>query len=210
MSHLTESCQTIYRETKEFYAQIAEDCGNLGFKILYGPPLLNPPILFIGYQPGGGAESYEEELKSGAHDGWPQVCEYATENWKLAKTLQRMFGVELLEKCVGLNAIFIRSPSVNVYNATLTPSLRIQINRFCLSRVDEMIKLMEPQRIVLIGFETLNLFGGGIVSLQNEKGRTLIKTGKVADREVMATLHLTGAQISSVDQSRIRDIILER
>ena len=68
---------------------------NLGFKILYGPPVVEPPILFIGYQPGGEKESMIES----EHQGWPEACEY----------------VEVLEACVGVNAIFLRAPADGTY-----------------------------------------------------------------------------------------------
>jgi hypothetical protein len=68
---------------------------------------------------------------------------------------------------------------------------------------------MQPQRIVSIGFKTLDLFGGGIPDLQNEKGHTLTKIGKIAGRNALATLHLSGARISTIDRARISDRILK-
>jgi hypothetical protein len=140
------------------------------FKILYGPPFFNPPILFIGYQPGGGAEDCARELLDGAHDGWPAVCEYATESWKLAYWMRRMFGAELLTRCVGLNAIFVRAPKVEIYRKTVASSVREKIEKFCLPRVEQLIDVMQPQRIVSVGFETLDLFGGGVPDLQKRQG----------------------------------------
>jgi hypothetical protein len=31
---LDETCRTVYSETREFYSEVAQACGNLGFKIL--------------------------------------------------------------------------------------------------------------------------------------------------------------------------------
>ena len=205
---LDETCRTIYAETKSHYTAIAQTCRDLGFKILYGPPFLKPPILFIGYQPGGGAEDCARELIDGAHDGWPTVCEYATESWKLAYWMRKMFGAELLTRCVGLNAIFVRAPKVEIYRKTVASSVREEIEKFCLPRVEQLIGVMQPQRIVSIGFETLELFGGGDPDLQNDKGRTLTKIGKIAARDAFATLHLSGAQISTIDRGRISNRIL--
>jgi len=119
-----------------------------------------------------------------------------------------MFGAELLTRCVGLNAIFVRAPKVEIYRKTVASSVREKIEKFCLPRVEQLIDVMQPQRIVSVGFETLDLFGGGVPDLQNDKGRTLTKIGKIGARKAFATLHLSGAQISTLDRSRIGNRIL--
>jgi hypothetical protein len=47
----------LYEKTADFYAKIQPDLATRGrdfkYRILYGPPFPNPPILWIGYQPGG-------------------------------------------------------------------------------------------------------------------------------------------------------------
>jgi len=206
MHKAIEVSQLIYRETQAFYAELAPDHGNLGFQILYGPPVTSPPILFIGYQPGGGLADYEMELANGAQDGWPNVCEYATAQWRLAH-MQNMFGAETLRKCVGLNAIFIRSPTVERFRKSVDAKTRKIITAFCLPRAEQIIQAIQPQRIVSIGFETLSLFGKTIPDIKNEKGRTLTRTGQIAGEQAIATLHLSGAHISTVDRERIRDRI---
>jgi hypothetical protein len=102
---------TVYADTREFYRSIEPDLGTaaFGFKILYGPPLQRPPVLFIGYQPGG------RTPEPGERDGWPTRIDYACQPWPLARGLRRVYSAEELDCCVGLNAIFIRSPSVAEY-----------------------------------------------------------------------------------------------
>jgi uracil-DNA glycosylase len=87
--------------------------------------------------------------------------------------------------------------------------VRKKIEGFCLPRVERLIDVMRPQRIVSIGFETLDLFGGGDPYLRNDKGRTLMKIGNIAGRKAFATLHLSGARISTIDRNSIRDLILK-
>lgn len=208
VEYLETHCRKIYREAQSFYAEIAPACDNLGFQILYGPPVFRPPILFLGYQPGGGRADYAAELKKGSQDGWPSKCEYATEPWHLAKWLRKMFGVEILERCVGLNAIFVRSPNIETYRKTVQPVFRQQVERFCLPHVERIIELIQPQRVVSIGFETQALFSLPVPDLQNDKGRTLTKIGRIAGQQSIATLHLSGARISTIDRDRIRDRVL--
>ncbi len=48
------ACQQIYAETGQIYGQYKHQLGShdYGFKILYGPPHRQPPVLFVGDQPG--------------------------------------------------------------------------------------------------------------------------------------------------------------
>lgn len=50
----------VYEKTARFYqARLEAEC-SLGYKFLYGPPYQNPPILFLSYQPGGGAGDFKK------------------------------------------------------------------------------------------------------------------------------------------------------
>jgi hypothetical protein len=202
-------CRKIYIKTKDIYETIPDGPGKLGFQILYGPPFREAPILFIGYQPGTGLKSPEQERRYGSEDGWPSVCEFATENWVLAKNMRRMFGRELLQQCVGVNAIFVRSPSLEHYRKHLTLELRCGIEKFCLVQITEMVEALHPKTVVVMGFETLALFGKSKAILKNERSqRVLAKTGSVAGREAIGTLHLSGARISMPDRAAIASHIL--
>ena len=206
-------CQKIYREAQTFFDQIPHP-RYYGFKILNAPPLFQPRVLFVGYQPAGGDNEFEWETARGSDKHWPPKCEYATENWKLAKQMRRMFEQKFLEQCVGTNAIFLRFPSVDDYKRTYNKNRREEIERFCLDRVDRIIEAIDPQKIVAIGFGTLKLFGASVNDItnekMNEKRRTLTRKGKIANRTAIATLHLSGAHISNFDLNRIRDRILAR
>ena len=203
-----EICQNTYREAKLFYGEISEgrkdDCG---FQILYGPPYFQAPFLFLGYQPGRGIKSPAQERIDGSEDRWPSRSEYATEDWALAKCVRKVFDKECdpkcIEICVGLNAIFIRSNSIDEYHRQFDRALRTEIESFCLPRVEQMIDAIQPLGIVAIGFATLDLFGSSVVSRTSEKGRVLTKTGKIAGRNALGVLHLSGARISKRDRETI-------
>jgi hypothetical protein len=205
MNPAEATCHRIYSETKAFYPQITKGREpDVGFQILYGPPHVAAPILFLGYQPGRGTRTVQEERDYGSEDRWPPICEYATERWPLATCLQTIFGVDLLKRCVGLNAIFIRSTSVANYEKTFNPSTRRKIKDFCRARVVEIIKAVSPNNIVAVGFRTLELFGPTTPELKSPKGRVLTKTGQIANRKATAVIHLTGARISTPDRDALR------
>jgi hypothetical protein len=201
-------CRNIYSQTKVFYGQMSEgrtdDCG---FQILYGPPYYQAPILFIGYQPGRGTKSPAQERIDGSEDRWPLRSEYSTEDWPLAQCLRNLFGQELIERCVGLNAIFIRSNNIKQYEKQFDRALRTRIKTFCLSRVEQMVHAIQPVAIVAIGLASLDLFGGSTKDKRGEKGRVLTKLGKIAGRNALGVLHLTGAYISREDRGAIADEI---
>jgi hypothetical protein len=197
-------CKLIYLETQAFYETIADRCENQGFQILYGPPFVEAPIVFIGYQPGRGLKSPGEERQYGSEDGWPPRSEYVTEDWTLAKKMRSMFPQELLERCVGLNAIFIRSPNAQLYRSRVEAKLRRAIEAFCLAKVGRIVGALRPKLVVVVGFETLALFGeSSPVLISDKSGRVLAKAACVAGWKALGTLHLSGARISQKDRAAI-------
>jgi hypothetical protein len=52
------ACRDLYQRAKIFLDDI-QRTSYFGYKIFNAPPVLRPPILFIGYQPGGGADAME-------------------------------------------------------------------------------------------------------------------------------------------------------
>lgn len=200
----------IYRETARFYADIEPRLGDHGhgFKILYGPPSPVPEILFIGYQPGGGREDRAAEIILGAEKRWPRICEYAHAGWTLASNLRRMFGADFLQRCSGLNALFFRAPNAGEYKR-IGLGERREIASFCLPRVVELVETIQPRRVVCIGFEALRLFGPTRSILPNASGRSLVETGSIGAREVLAVMHLSGAQMSNEDRAAIASYVLK-
>lgn len=208
--------EEIYKKTETFFNQIKDSLGRgfdyRGFKILNTKPAYMPPLFFIGYQPGGSAEHWKEECRTKSYKTWPRTNGYAQESWPLAAQVRWMFEMfpKKLEQSVGLNAIFIRAANARCYRKSLDRNLRACIENFCLTRVGEIIEVINPKRIVVFGFETLSLFGSGESYPPNGKGKILTRTGEIANRKVIAMLHPTGAwrYISKLDQDLIRDCVL--
>lgn len=203
-------CRDIYRQTQDAQEFIdARLRHNLGFEILMGPPFLKPHIAFIGYQPGDWHLSPIQAREHGYESGWvTDKCHYAVQNWRLARELQTVFPMSVLETCVGLNAIFLRAKDLATYNELIPARQRARIKDFCLERVQQILDAIEPDNILVIGFETMNLFGGrSEVHLVGREGRPLVKKGRVFGRPALAMLHLSGARISREDRDRIKDCI---
>jgi hypothetical protein len=199
-----DTCRRIYNQTKCFYGRISTGREDVGFQILLGPPFKEAPILFLGYQPGKGCKTPLEERAYGSEDRWPDVPEYVTECWPLAKCMRRIFDANFLSRCVALNAIFVRSDSVSVYYRDFCARVRKEINQFCLPRVNEIVEAVHPKKIVAVGIGTLSLFDKrAYPCLKGANGRVLMKAGKIAGRDAIGVLHLTGAHISATDRAHI-------
>src|SRR3546814_8308548 len=145
-------CRTIYAEAAIFYSRVAPVMAesDFGYRILYGPPVLRPEILFIGYQPGGGVASFVEGLEEGQHAGWPVTCEYAHKDWRLAMRMREIWGNATLERCTGLNVIFFRAVSMRAWRR-LPRHVRAEIESFSLAQTERIVRTLEPKRLVVIG-----------------------------------------------------------
>jgi hypothetical protein len=196
-------CKSVYQDTSSEYERIKPDLGGyaLGFKILYGPPLVNPPILFIGYQPGGRESDAAAGEAIGERRGWPTRCEYAYEQWRLAKQMRKVWSPDFLSRCVALNAIFFRAPTAVDWKKYLG---RREAEQFCFDRVKAIADVLAPVQIVAIGFETFDRLTTGKVVLSGSKNRSLVKTGALWGYPVHGIIHLS-AQISNSDIDRIRE-----
>jgi len=87
--------------------------------------------------------------------------------------------------------------------------LRQKIEKFCLLQIVEIVETLRPKMVVVMGFETLALFGKSKSILKSETSqRVLAKTGSIAGREAIGTLHLSGARISTLDRAAIASHIL--
>jgi hypothetical protein len=194
------TCFKVYEETRAFYSQKEPLLGSHahGFRILHGPPVRSPPILFIGYQPGGTTPG-----GVGERDGWPPRCVYTTEQWVLWKRLCETWGKAKLERCTGLNLIFFRAPNIAAWHK-IRKDVRKEIEIFCRCRVERIVRILAPQRIVVIGLGTFDLLMTGEPALSGDRG-LLVKSGSLWGTQAYGTVHLSGARISRKDRTRLAE-----
>lgn len=209
---LEQVCSDIYRETREF-APIASK-PDLGFEILMTPPIANPQLAFVGYQPGFGAKHESPEIwrSQSYENSWPLSNEYLIKNWRLATTLRKMFAPELLERSIGLNAVFLRSRNINQYKK-IDASTRKQIEKFSLERADRILQAARPKTVVIIGFQTLDLFSE-LQPVSNDyvvrdSKRRIAQIGTLHGIRAVGVPHLTGSRgLSDDSRRRIAALIL--
>lgn len=202
MRDAEEICRTIYRETADFYAarRALISPNDLGFRVLYGPPIVGAPILFIGYQPGGRA------IEDVAHQsGWPEACEYARASWLLARRMRDLWGADLVARCTGLNAIFFRATTAEAWKRCNRAAVA-EAEAFSIERVKRIATVLKPQRIVLIGLATFDLLTEGHVALC-DGARVLAKQGTLCGCRATGIIHLSGAWISRAQLDQLRAFI---
>ena len=180
-----------------------------GFKIFNSPPLFQPLVLFVGFQPGGGTADWEDERQRETHLVWPKEAEYVTKDWLLARRMRAMFQPDIdLRECVGMNAIFLRSPKVKIYKGVLANKRDYKtVKEFCLQQVRSIIDLLDPKMIVMIGLDTLRLFSDTEPALWGAKGGVLARKGMIGSREAIGVLHLSGYQMSNENRKLIAEYI---
>lgn len=203
MTDVEQVCCDATAATHDFYREHHAALRNRGYAVMYGPPLATPPVLLIGYQPGGRQISDIHLDLAPEPSPWPEALEYATDTYPLARRLQEVFGAALLRECTGVNALFFKSPDVVTYREEVPLILRREAARLCLPWVQRIVRATAPRLVVAIGLDTLKLFGPTRVVEQNAAGRALVTAGEIGGRPALGVLHLSGAQIATADRVTI-------
>ena len=153
------SVDDIYEETRNFYSQMAPRLGPKfahGFRILYGPPYLNPNALVIGFQPGGDRSHSKLE----EHRGPSRTNEYLVQSWPLAREMRKRFGHTWLQGVVGTNAVFFRCPSTTLWRQ-IDANVRTSIEAFCRNQAIQLVDRMKPKMVLLLGWDALEGLAAG-------------------------------------------------
>jgi hypothetical protein len=144
----------IYSETLEIYEAARKSLGEEahGFRVLYGPLLESTRTLIVGFQPGGDWSHHKHD----EHYAPPELNDYLTADWRLAIELRQRFGFEFLQQSVGTNAIFFRAPSIERWR-NIPLNTRLSLEAFSLAKMDELIDLINPDQLLILGWDTVEL-----------------------------------------------------
>ncbi len=202
---LFEACRAIYSDVQRFYDEHPVRIGgeDLGFRVLYSPPLPRPEILFLGFQPGGRLGEALESQRLGHREGWPTFSDYATADWLLARRMRSIWPIDVINRSVGMNAIFFRAPSIKDWNS-LPAVVRLAAEEFSARHVAGLIQLLSPRRIVVIGLGTFDRLTHGEALVRGYRKQVLIKEGRLWGRPAYGVVHLSGARIAREDLNTIR------
>ena len=193
-----QAIQELYTTVAAYYSKLQTRLGawDHGFRILYGPVDNSSSTLIVGFQPGGDRSHHkpEEHLRA------PLGNDYLEASWKLATELRQIFGMEFLAKSVGTNAVFFRSPNIAEWNK-IDSRLRAEIGSFCRSKMQEMVETIKPTRIVVLGWDALEVLDAKGFSERsaNRAGRPpggrkrLLQVGRLFGTRTFAIPHPSAA-----------------
>lgn len=193
-----------------------------GFKIFYSPPIKNPKLMIISYQPGGNYINFANEDKSFFEKGNFKIegNAYIDTNHKMAKEVRKLFnfknGQDILKQSVILPLIFFRSPSITEWKNIKPKEIRKDMEQYSLSKMKEVIDVINPKNILVIGFETYSELRDLLGNVQNEVigfacdgKRKLSVISELNGIGIFASIHLTGARISVNDKVLLRERLKE-
>jgi len=156
-----QEIENIYLETKLFLGGFKNNFltkpnalnGKLGFCILYTPPISDAEIMVIGQQPSSFG-LFDEIMMDG---NIPNINSYTEHEYPFAKKLTDIFDNQsdkpsLLKNCIGLNIWFYQKK--NNYNLSRVEEK--QIKDFCQNKTKEIIKILKPKTIFVVGIEVFN------------------------------------------------------
>lgn len=203
---LNQTCRSAYAQVKTFYdlQDIQIDGERLGFRVLYGPPVLRAKILFVGFQPGGRLAAAQAGEADGEMMHWPDALDYLSSDWPLARRIRQIWPKHVLEQSVGTNAIFFRAPSLQHWYKLPKPQ-RKEAEEFCVRILGTLIDAINPRLIIVIGLKAFDLLTSGTACLTGRNGRRLIKHGTLRGHKTLGIIHLSGARINDEEISLIRE-----
>jgi hypothetical protein len=201
-------CREVYAAAKARYEALSGQMGDraFGYKILYGPPTIAAPILFVGAQPGGVLSDAIDGEALGERLGWPERCEYAIRPWTLSARMQTIWQREFLEHCTGFNANFFRARNDAEWRR-LPRDFRFEASGFCLEQAEKLARVLRPRQIVVIGLGTLRRVARRNTALTGSRGGVLIQSGELWGHPAHWIIHLSGARISTVDLEKMKSFL---
>lgn len=204
--------EDIYKATRDENEKLRKIGHHCGFKILNGPPLASPPVLFLAYQPGG-CEEDQDRYKE-AEASWPEVLEYLSGEHKMWSAICELIHDPVkLERCVGINAIFFRAKSVKKWKALEPATAWKAAEDFSVAQAEKIVRKLAPKCVVVIGYGTMRRVAPesteSFSPKQNPSGRLLARQFTLWGREAVAIPHLSGARLRSGHRQEIYGYVRE-
>jgi hypothetical protein len=210
----------IHKKTANLLFEVNEQINIPENKLFYNGQFysgsLNPEILFIGYNPGYGSDEWQGRSIDKEALTQPfklKSIKYVDEmGTKLADNINFLLSIivddsdkYLKEKVAETNFIHFNTPNIEIYNKcikNLNKELKEKINSHFIDSLNELISLVKPKIIVIIGTTTFNelnkkLNFSNLEILEKNSsnnlicGRTILKANK--DINVIVTKHLSVA-----------------
>lgn len=187
--------------------------GACGFSLISGPPVLNPPLMIVGANPGFGANDYEPKVEI----TWPNHSYIPTADWDLARRLRKIFGAGdrqgLLEGAIQTNFQFFKSSSIKKPSRyrwfDLPALLRRDLDAACIEELSGYVNATSPAAILVLGLDVFDTHATDATTVLRDRAnkRRLLVRGEVFHTPAWGVLHPTGAQVADEDWLRVRQVM---
>ena len=208
--------------TKEIYLEYQNNYSfwRHGIKVFYSPVVANPPLIIISYQPGGTEKNFQEEEKTSFEKGDFQLQDfnsYSETDYVISRKIRNLFefkgGLEILKASVVFPLIFFRAPMINEWRQEIPRQTRLKMEDFSFSKVTEIVQVLKPQRILVLGIETYNNIKDVFGSVKNEivlharaNGVRMAIKAEVGGHQVFAIIHPSGARVNKTEWMLLREL----
>lgn len=197
-------------------------CRRNGFRVFYSPVTIMPRLMILGFNPGGGPSSFNEEKACNLpddHDYFPRTRD---DDYPLARRMREdLFSGNqaLLRESVKTNLIPFRSRNKDEWYR-IEKKLRVELEEFSREVCREVVEVMKPRFVLLEGVQTFDLFCRWFAeeilppqsspNHQLEGGRRIYCRAEMRNGiKVMGVLHLSGARPGSQEIECIKNKLMQ-
>lgn len=161
--------------------------GKCGYSIFGSKPYQNPALVVLGMNPGFEESKDEEGPFLDTEPTTERYLECDPSRFKIGLRKLFAFDENILNEAVVANLLFFRSKALSGEGADVweqvEPALRVELESYCRSEVEQFISLIRPKQILMIGLSNVwQEFTDPSVAMRAEisgRWKTLIVTGSM-------------------------------
>jgi hypothetical protein len=201
--------EEVYNEWKTKYSFWKD-----GFEVFYSPVRYRPELMIISLNPGGGEKDFQALDFPKFQDGnfsLPPKNRYLITKYRFAKKVRTLFegNEDVLKTSVVTTALLFRSQKIDYWKKHNPEKTRLPMERFAYTKVQEIVKKVEPKKILLIGIDAYNRLRKNIIKIENENivekttiGRII--TANAGCIDILIIPHLTGPHVSHKNMDKMK------
>jgi hypothetical protein len=213
--------EDLYREVKQCWENnqnAIPQTRNLKFGIFYSPVRCRPALMIVGANPG--FDTDDDTMCPPSENLFYHPVGRNPDHWKIAPVLrdyfQKTHHAEILRDSVVTNLLFFKSRCLgkdrNVdrcqgWRDNPNAKARRAIEVYCRNKVEEIVRRLNPTRILILGTTTWDKLAGTEIRLAvRHKGNVrLAVRGTIFNKNALGIIHPTGARTSIVERGKIAE-----
>lgn len=219
--------EDLYREVHQYWENkrhVLPRTWDLRFGIFYSPIQNRPTLMIIGANPGFDTDDDTKcQPRKNLFYEWPPPDGRKKEHWEIARVLRNFFRQdhheEILHYSVVTNLLFFKSRCLGRDAKTCqgwrdngNAKDRHEIEDYCRDKVREIVRRLDPTRILALGMATWDKLAEGQVRLlvvRPKRNVRLAVMGTIFNKDALGIIHPTGARISHDECGEIAEHLAE-